>query len=53
MIHDIIMTLYTLQEVTMPTAFSPELRELLTGLLQKDTGKRLACLGAGLVGGRG
>lgn len=35
------------KEVTMPTAFSPELRELLTGLLQKDTGKRLACLGAG------
>jgi len=33
--------------VELPEAFSPELRSLLEGLLQRDASKRLGCHGGG------
>lgn len=35
------------QNVELPEAFSPELRSLLEGLLQRDASKRLGCHGGG------
>lgn len=36
-----------LQAVELPDSFSPELRSLLEGLLQRDVSRRLGCLGRG------
>lgn len=36
-----------LQNVELPESFSPELRSLLEGLLQRDVDKRLGCKGKG------
>lgn len=36
-----------LQAVELPDSFSPELRSLLEGLLQRDVNRRLGCLGRG------
>uniref|UniRef100_A0A4W3JN47 G protein-coupled receptor kinase n=1 Tax=Callorhinchus milii TaxID=7868 RepID=A0A4W3JN47_CALMI len=35
--------------VELPDSFSPELKSLLEGLLQRDVGKRLGCLGRGAI----
>lgn len=35
------------QAVELPDSFSPELRSLLEGLLQRDVHRRLGCLGRG------
>lgn len=35
------------QAVELPDSFSPELRSLLEGLLQRDVNRRLGCLGRG------
>lgn len=37
----------SLQAVELPDSFSPELRSLLEGLLQRDVNRRLGCLGRG------
>ncbi|KAM9101361.1 G protein-coupled receptor kinase 3 isoform 2-T2 [Sarcophilus harrisii] len=37
----------TLTNVELPDAFSPELKSLLEGLLQRDVSQRLGCLGNG------
>ncbi|KAI2660284.1 Beta-adrenergic receptor kinase 2 [Labeo rohita] len=36
------------QNVELPDSFSPELKSLLEGLLQRDVAKRLGCLGRGI-----
>lgn len=36
-----------LQAVELPDSFSPELRSLLEGLLQRDVNQRLGCMGRG------
>lgn len=36
-----------LQAVELPDSFSPELRSLLEGLLQRDVNRRLGCMGRG------
>lgn len=35
------------QAVELPDSFSPELRSLLEGLLQRDVNRRLGCMGRG------
>lgn len=35
------------QPVELPDSFSPELRSLLEGLLQRDVNRRLGCMGRG------
>lgn len=37
------------QAVELPDSFSPELRSLLEGLLQRDVNRRLGCMGRGSV----
>ena len=36
-----------LQAIELPDSFSPELRSLLEGLLQRDVNRRLGCMGHG------
>lgn len=35
------------QAIELPDSFSPELRSLLEGLLQRDVNRRLGCMGRG------
>lgn len=43
----LLMSHASLKAVELPDSFSPELRSLLEGLLQRDVNRRLGCLGRG------